>query len=153
MIILPALTCYLLICYSITSYVLFPVLQIFSYVLKSVSSLKNLFPPDGSEASYHHSPKIYGLCAFKKCIQKHYSVDSEQLLFSPCLRRGFSVASYVWVLIDITAYRIADGLEFAIVQSHGEKTSSFVQLCSELCVHASKCKGSWPAAKRLASMA
>lgn len=85
MIILPALTCYLLICYSITSYVLFPVLQIFSYVLKSVSSLKNLFPPDGSEASYHHSPKIYGLCAFKKCIQKHYSVDSEQLLFSPLL--------------------------------------------------------------------
>lgn len=46
--------------------------------------------------------------------------------FLPCLHPVFSIASYVWVLTDIAAFRIADGLEFAIVQSHGEKTSSFV---------------------------
>lgn len=56
---------------------LFPALQIFLYALKSVSSLKNLFPPDGNEASYHHFPKKFMDYVHLRNVYKiHYRVYS-----------------------------------------------------------------------------
>lgn len=96
-------------------------------------------------------PKFMDCVHLRNVYKNTTAYTPNSCSFLPCLHCVFSIASYVWVLTGVAAYRIADGLELAIVRSHGEKTSFFVQLCSELCAHAVKRKGGWPAAKRPAS--
>lgn len=44
---------------------------------------KNLLSPDGNQASYHHFPKIYGLCSLKNLIQHTQKYTSSTVvLFS-----------------------------------------------------------------------